>query len=71
MAASSDTALGYSWTWPAGLSTGFVLVVMVMVMVVHLWYLSRTQLATRILICLCLSVVLFQVSLHACQACCI
>ncbi len=61
LAAATDIRLGYAWTWPAGLSAGFVLVVMVLIMMVHLCYLSRTQLATRILICLCLSVFLFQV----------
>ena len=61
LAAAADIRLGYAWTWPAGLSAGFVLVVMVLIMMVHLCYLSRTQLATRILICLCLSVFLFQV----------
>ena len=72
LAVASNITLGYGWTWPAGVSAGFVAVVMVLVMLLHLCYLSRTQLATRILICLCLAIFLFQVrGLSSGQSCCV
>ena len=71
LAVASDTTIGYSWTWPAGLSAAIVAVVMIFVMILHLCYFSRTQLATRILICLCLSVFLFQVSVCVCVCLCV
>ena len=62
MAVSVDLEIGYGWTFPAGISAASVLIAILLVMILHLVYLSRTQLETRILICLCFSVFLFQVS---------
>lgn len=62
MAVSVDLEIGYGWTFPAGISAAVVLIPILLVMIIHFVYLSRTQLETRILICLCFSIFLFQVS---------
>lgn len=61
MAAAADIEIGYGWTFPAGISAAIVIIAVLLVMVLHLRYFSRTQLATRILVCLSFSVFLFQV----------
>ena len=62
VAISDDLVIGYGWTFPAGISTAIVIIAVLLVMIIHFRYFSRTQLATRILMCLTFSVFLFQVS---------
>lgn len=62
MAVAADVEIGYGWTFPAGVSAAYVMITIFLVIIIHLRYLSRTQLETRILICLCFSIFMFQVS---------
>lgn len=61
MAVAADVEIGYGWKFPAGVSAAIVIIAMVLVLILHLRFLPRTQLETRILMCLCFSVLLFQV----------
>lgn len=70
MAVSENVQIGYGWTFPAGVSAAFVIIASLLVMIIHFRYLSRTQLETRILICLCFSIFLFQVSWISSLYCC-
>lgn len=63
MAAADDVDVGYGWTFPAAISAVIVMVAVLLVIIIHLRYLSRTQLATRILMGLCFSIFLFQVNI--------
>ena len=62
-AAANEVGVGYGWTFPAAITAAIVMVAMVLVVLVHLCYLSRTQLATKILINLCIAVGVFQLML--------
>ena len=62
-AAANEVGVGYGWTFPAAITAAIVMVAMVLVILVHLCYLSRTQLATKILINLCIAVGVFQLML--------
>ena len=62
-AAANEVGVGYGWTFPAAITAAIVMIAMVLVVLVHLCYLSRTQLATKILINLCISVGVFQLML--------
>lgn len=64
MAVAPDVEIGYGWTFPAGISAAIVIIAVLLVMIIHLRYFSRTQLETRILICLCSSIFLFQVRIE-------
>lgn len=63
MAVSIDLAQGYGWTLPAGLSAVVCILALLMSIALHFIYLSRTQLASRLLICLCIAVLAYQVNL--------
>ena len=62
-AAANEIGVGYGWTFPAAITAGLVMTAVVLVVLVHLCYLSRTQLATKILINLCIGVGVFQLML--------
>lgn len=66
-AVSDDVGRGYNWTFPAGISTALCLLALVLAVTVHLVYRSGTLLASRLLICLCSSMLLFQVTTPTCH----
>lgn len=61
--AANVVGVGYGWTFPAAITAAIVIVAMLLVILVHMCYLSRTQLATKILINLCIAVGVFQLML--------
>ena len=63
LAAASVVDVGYGWTFPAAITAAIVIVAMLLVILIHLCYHSRTQLATKILINLCIAVAVFQLML--------
>ena len=62
-AAANEVGVGYGWTFPAAVTAAIIMIAMVLVILVHLCYLSGTQLATKILINLCIAVGVFQLML--------
>ena len=62
-AAANEVGVGYGWTFPAAVTAAIIMIAIVLVVLVHLCYLSRTQLATKILINLCIAVGVFQLML--------
>ena len=63
LAAANVVGVGYGWTFPAAITAAIVMVAMLLVVLVHLCNISRTQLATKILINLCIAVGIFQLIL--------
>jgi len=66
-AVSGAAEIAYGWSLPAALSAAVVMIVIIPVVLLHLCYRSRTQLATRILTALCVSIFLFEVSKIICK----
>lgn len=60
-AVSGAVEIAYGWSLPAALSAALVMITIIPVLLLHLCYRDRTQLATRILMCLCASIFLFEV----------
>ena len=66
-AVSGAVEIAYGWSLPAALSAAVVMIVIIPVVLLHLCYRNRTQLATRILTALCVSIFLFEVSKIICK----
>ena len=63
LAADNVVGVGYGWTFPAAVTVAVVIVTVLLVILLHMCYLSQTQLATKILINLCIAVGIFQLML--------
>ena len=63
MAVAFDVQVGYGWSFPAGIACAIVVIVMLFVIILHIRYFRHTQLATRILVNLCISILLFHLML--------
>ena len=63
LAAANVVGVGYGWTFPAAVTAAVVVVAVLLAILVHMCYLSQTQLATKILINLCIAVGIFQLML--------